>query len=232
MSKRECKICDGRLPDYVDGKLDAEESRMMREHLSTSSSCAAEERELREFFSGILTRDIPGEGISDPGRFLVGVNAGIDRNARGYRPVLRHIGRPALFVPLFSTAVLLIIAAIVLFPSVETLDSQEALFSGLFNENDLLGIADLSPTTPMLDDIMIFEQSANRELISEEASSASDASSLNTAIDLTLLDDVPYSAVVSASLNYLSQEDVLEKLSDAEAESIVRELEQQKIRIL
>ncbi len=231
MSSLECNICSGRLPDYVDGKLEENEFALMRDHLGRSEACAEEERRLRVLFSRILERTPAAESMPDAGSFLVGVNAGIDRASRGYRPLAKWTLRPSVLVPVLAAAMVIIVAGLFLFPTAERIDSGDTMFSGLIDEADLSNLSDISPSSSLFDEVMISDLSYNRDLL-YDVSSIDDETNLNSEIDLTLLDDVSYSAVVSASLEYISTDEVLENLSDTEAERIVTALEQQPIRLL
>ncbi|MFZ1729247.1 MAG: zf-HC2 domain-containing protein [Bacteroidota bacterium] len=232
MSKLKCKDCRGLLPDYVDGKLDAEQSAALRKHLSVSATCASEEQHLRALFTGALTRDIPKSSILDPGSFLVGINAEIDRRRRGQFSSVRNFTRPAFLVPVLATAVLLLIASVFYFPFAGRSSSSEMMFSGLISEADVNGLAEIETLTPLLNDVLLSELQSSGEIGAYEINDLADATVLNTEIDETLLDDVSYSSVVSASLEYISPDDVLEQLSQSDADDIVTILQNQSIMLL
>lgn len=232
MSKLGCNVCLGLLPDYVDGKLDAEHSATMREHLSVSQPCANEAERLHELFTQALTRVLPDAGIPDPGSFLVGINAEIDRRRARLLPGGWKFPRPAIHIPVLSTAIVLIIFSLFYFPSVGPSNSADGMFSGLITESDVKGLPEIETLVPLLSEVLVSDLSTGNEMRASEIAAFDDQAALNTAIDGSLLDDVSFSSVVSASLEYISTEDVLDQLSEEDTDEIVTTLQNQSIMLL
>ena len=178
------------------------------------------ERAYRMLFQQALRRE-SSAGIPDPGSFLVRINAGIDRSTGGFTAIRRRVLRPGVLAPVLSAAVILVIAGVFFFHPAADQGAGDSLFSGLINESDLTELTEISPSSAVLDDVTISDLSLDREYLAEDGPAMRDPASLSAEIDLTLLEDVPYSAVVSASLEYISPDDVLENLSDTEADRIV-----------
>lgn len=232
MSKLECNVCRGLLPDYVDGKLDAEHSEAIRRHLAVSVNCTIEEQRLRALFTTVLTRDLPKNSIPDPGSFLVGINAEIDRRRNRQFPGVRSFTRPAILVPVLSAAVLLFIAGVFFYPFAGPSNSADIMFSGLINEADVSGLTQIETLTPLLNEVLLSELTNSGETGMSEIAGLEDQTVLNTEIDASLLDDISYSSVVSASLDYISPDDVLEQLPQSDADDIVTTLQHQSIMLL
>lgn len=232
MSKRKCDICDGHLPDYADGKLDEETRERMREHLASSPACACSARELQELFSQVLSRDDAIPSLADPGAFLAEVNTGIDRRAARRLSTRFEFRRPAVYLPALTAAVLLIIAGLYLFPGSDQRTAQTGLFPGLLTQAEVLHLNEDGSLTPLTIDLLLPDLSIGVATAVAYQPSVEDAAILEDAIDATLLARIPYSAVISAGLDYLSPDEVFETLSADYSHEIVTDLEKQPFTLL
>ncbi len=232
MSKPICKICTGYLPDYVDGKLDAEMQRRMREHLDSSPECAAAARQLQELFSRILTRDDPIPDMPDPASFLVAVNAGIDTRAGRHSSFQFDIRRPAFLLPAIASVVLLIIVGLSIMPVSGPTNPESVLFPGLLTQADVDRIDESGTLTPLTIDLMLSDIAIGGEPAFEYLPSVSGTDLIDEAVDSSLLESIPYSAVISAGLDYLSADEVLENLSEGQYREIAADLEKQPFTLL
>ncbi|MFA6232589.1 MAG: zf-HC2 domain-containing protein [Bacteroidota bacterium] len=232
MSGLGCKICRDLMLDYVDGKLDRELMTEYRKHLSISQVCANEADRMSEFFKLALPRELPDTEIPDPGNFLIAINQGIERRNTRHVHFAGSFARPAIIIPVLSATILLIVCGILFIPFSGPTQTEDTMFSGLITESDLNGMTDFSTLTPLLNDILLSDLSTTSVIITEDIAALEDPATLDTSIDLSLLDDVTYSSVVSASLDYISPDDVLEQLPEREAAQLVNTLENQTIMLL
>lgn len=228
MSGNNCNICRGALPDYVDGKLDESEARRLRAHLAASPVCAAEERRIRVLFSAALARPTGAERISDPGIFLSGINEGIDRRKT------RHsiLTRPAHAIPALAAIILLFIAGVYFFDVTWTSGSGDTLFPGLLTAEDLRDIDGDVEIVPLLHEVTISDVIATEAEQLVAGAEAEDLPLLESEIALTLLDDIPYSSVVSESFDYVTPYDIVDGMDVAEFEDIVKTIENNRITLL
>jgi anti-sigma factor RsiW len=232
MSKRKCDICDGYLPDYADGKLDEDTRERMREHLASSPACAHSARELQALFSRVLSRDEAMPPLPDRGAFLAAVNTGIDRRAARRLSTRFEFHRPAVYLPALTAAVFLIIAGLYLFTGSDQRTAETDLFPGLPTQAEVLRMNEDGSLTPLSIDLLLPDLSIGGATAVAYQSSVDDAAVLEDAIDATLLARIPYAAVISASLDYLSPDEVLETLSADLSHEIVTDLEKQPFTLL
>ena len=229
MSKHICNICNGRLPDYVEGKLDVQQARTLRAHLAASPECAGEEARLRALFETILSRNDDDVSLPDPGAFLAEVNAGIDRRRQASH--LPWLPRPALAIPALA-AMLLVVSGILYFGTPQGSADGDPLFPDLLAGADVGSIDPGTDLTPLLRDVTVAELETEAETgISEEVPEET-YPELGTQIDLTLLEDVPYSSVVDASLDYITPYDAVETLDASAFDDIVTTLENNRYTFL
>ncbi|MBR9975336.1 MAG: zf-HC2 domain-containing protein [Bacteroidetes bacterium] len=223
MSRNICRICDDRLADYVNGKLDNEEVRTLRVHLEGSPPCAERERVLRMLFAETLPRSPFPERLPDAGSFLAGVNAGIDRKlgARAWWvPASLRPFRPALAASLIAT--LMIVAAGVAYLSLSGRETTRGdLFSGLLTAEDVSGLERGVDVAPLLGEITVSGLDPVVDTRFDDLTVNGGLAGLSDEMNLTLLEDVPYSAVVSASLEYISPLDAAEALDEDELEQMI-----------
>ncbi len=187
---------------------------------------------LRVLFDQSLTRELDDAGIPDPGSFLVGINAGIDRrHATGLR-ALSNVLRPAVLIPVLTVSLFLVIAGMFYFSPDGQIQQPDSLFPGMITETDVEGLPDMETLTPMLNDVLLSDMNSSNDLVSEEIFDADNAVEFNTAIDASMLEDLTYSAVVSAGLDYFSTDEVLDYLTEVEANDIVTNLQNTSIMLL
>lgn len=228
MSGNNCKICRGALPDYVDGKLDEPEARRLSAHLAASPTCAAEELRLRVLFTYALARPSAVEHIPEPGVFLSGINDSIDRRKSG----LLFIGRPAFAFSALAAALLLVIAGAYFLDFARPSDGGDSLFPDLLTAEDLRDIDRDAEIVPLLREVTITDAIASEAEQLVDGADEENLPLLESEIAMTLLDDVPYSSVISESFDYVTPYDIVDGMDVTEFEDIVKTIENNRFTLL
>ena len=234
MSRHNCNICNERLLDSINGQLDDGESLLFQRHLDESPSCAREAARLRAFVQSALPRDGASVGLPDPGAFLAGVNAGIDRkygSTKTQHPFFSVRWRPAFAIPLLA-AMLLVAAGVVWLNRAGDDSRGNDPFHDLLTAEDIRGLENSEDVTSLLERITIGDLSSATDTRIEDILPAEDLPGLAEEIDITLFEDVAYSDVVSASLEYLSPLEAAETLAPSEIDAIVASLEHNRFTLL
>jgi hypothetical protein len=229
MSKPTCNICHAALPDYVDGKLEREEMLSMRAHLASSPECAENERKLRALFTGPLARPSVSEQLPRAGIFLSGVNQRIDRKSRQHSIAP---ARPSIVIPALVAVLLLAIAGVYFLASPDIRPDGDTFFSGLLTAEDLDGLGSDEAIDVLLREVAVMDLVASDGLPLDAVSDEADHDRLETQIDLTILGDIPYSSVVTSSLEYLSPYDIVDGIDTQDFEDIVNTLENSRFTLL
>lgn len=226
MSKSICNTTEILLPDYIDGKLTADDAEIVAAHLSNCPSCTAREVTLRKLLVeqlGPLRSD--GGASPDWPAFQVAVNERIDA-----------LGSPARAARWISAAYILPVAAVLLAivgwwmysagvfslpPSPETL-SADIFSNEEIEELRTLSSEDILPETfssaVITDDLNAFdtaypvEDDLNQQAILDE-------------IDASLLEMFASEELLSASMEYLDTDQIIAALPDDETKLLAAAIE-------
>ena len=99
----DCKDVKNLLQPYIDGELDKEKEKAVREHISSCGSCEKEYRELEKYANDISSL----KEVSAPANFLEEINRRID-SASLYRRIIDKIFFPLLWCNLFCLLQILV----------------------------------------------------------------------------------------------------------------------------
>ncbi|MBR9976942.1 MAG: zf-HC2 domain-containing protein [Bacteroidetes bacterium] len=233
MSKLICDICRGVLPDYVDGKLDETASHRLRQHLASSPSCAEEERRLRTLFAQLPARSTIPTPMPDPAGLRAAINERLDNrtgDTTGPRSVLL---RPSVAIPVFATVLLFIVGiSLIFFPH----GNDE---SG----NEYASLSEMDVYSPSENVLIVAEQFEDSFISSPSSTHLQpevlndifrfgDTEALEAAIDRSLLEEIPYEAIIAVGFDYLPSDEMPGLISNVETDYLVQSLEQQSITLL
>jgi hypothetical protein len=229
MSKPDCKHILELLPDYLDGKLSGSPERLLRTHLSSCAACRAEAERLRPLLQDLLPVAREEQSDVDWGRFLGNINTRLDEKmtpragAQGVSPALA----------LTAAAVIIVLFAvwIITDPSAGPDQGDPLLSSDLFDTQEIAtlqdirveGLTNISGAT--VEDI---PSSSSLQLISEQALLVEDDALLASA-NTQLVDALGAETVISEGTAYLSEEQLLEALSESDMTMLAALIEETDI---
>ncbi|MBN1449304.1 MAG: zf-HC2 domain-containing protein [Bacteroidetes bacterium] len=225
MSKPNCKHILELLPDYLDGKLSGSPERLLRTHLASCAACRAEAERLRPLLQDLLPLAREEQSDVDWGRFLGNINTRLDERmtpragAQGVSPALA----------LTAAAVIIVLFAvwIITDPSAGPDQGDPLLSSDLFDTQEIAtlqdirveGLTNISGAT--VEDI---PSSSSLQLISEQALLVEDDALLASA-DAHLVYALGEENVIAAGSTYLSDQQLMETLTESDVTLIAAMLE-------
>ena len=225
MSKHICKNIRQQLPDYLDEKLGEGDAERIRAHLATCAQCRAEAARLRPLMQDLLPAAREGSADVDWGRFLANVNEGIDAREARRKPAFGfHPG----FALVAATVVFALIAVWMVIRPFSAPDGTDPLLT-----EDLFDAREIEMLSSLTDDAApgipgsVTDESlppSSLSIISEEFADVEDDELLEIA-DAQIVDALGEHEAVSAGMEYLSDAQVLESLSESDVTLIASLLE-------
>lgn len=230
MSKHICKSIRQQLPDYLDEKLVECDAERIRAHLADCAQCRAEAERLRPLMQDLLPAAREESAGVDWGRFLTDVNEGIDACAARKKPA--YGVHPGLAL-VSATIVFALIAVWMLLRPFSGSDAGDPLLAeDFFDAREVEVLSSLTDDADAEIPEAVTEnspQSSSLAVISEEATDVGDGELLDIA-DAQIIDALGEEEAVSAGMEYLSDTQVLESLSESDVALIASLLESENLK--
>jgi hypothetical protein len=209
-----CKELSIDYPDYVRNKVEPSKQAEIDRHLSSCNACTCEVADLRGLFEALDSDKERSNAAPDWTRFLVEINARIDKPARrrfSVSPAALRLLAPAGAAMAFALAILLFTSRPGDAPSAIISEEMRSVITSLdTNETALLAQMYIDPvTTP--------------GALIPNGTHALDAVSTRDVESDIVFDGVPYTELLAASMDYLDQSTVIELLPVENSRSLMHD---------
>ena len=229
MSKHICKSIRQQLPDFLNGKLGERDTERLRAHLTDCAACRAEAARLRPLMQDLLPAARDESADVDWGRFLADVNEGID--ARGTRKKPASGVHPGFALVAAAVVFALIAVWMVIRPFSATDGTDPLLAEDLFDAREIETLTSLTGDAATdipgsVTDASL--PSSSLDVISEDFADVEDDELLEIA-DARIADALGEDGAVTAGMDYLSDAQVIESLSEDDVTLIASLLESENL---